>query len=75
MHRGRLKMLGKDQVTQGMCEYSSCKSESEKILKDAEKEKHEGIQGQRQQESLAKKHLEREKGSAETDCTPKMIKY
>ena len=36
----------------------SCKSESENILRDAEKEKQEGTQGQWQQESLAKEFLE-----------------
>ena len=56
-HRGRLwKMLGKDQVMQGMWEYFSLeKPKAKKFLKDAEKEKREGIQCQWQQESPAKK--------------------
>ena len=44
-------------------------------MKDAEKEKQEGIQGQWQRESLAKEYLEQVKSSAVTDCTPKMMKY
>ena len=44
-------------------------------MKDAEKEKQEGIQGQWQRESPAKEHLEQIKSSADTDCTPKMMKY
>ena len=43
-----------------------------KNLRDAENEKQEGIQGQRQQESPAKEFLEQVKSSADTDCTPKM---
>ena len=37
------------------------------FLKDAEKEKQEGIQGQWQQESLAKEFLEQVERSADTD--------
>ena len=55
-HRGRLwKMLGKDQLIQGMWEYSSLeKAKAKHFLKDLEKEKQEAIQSQWQQESPAK---------------------
>ena len=43
-------------------------------MKDAETEKQEGIQGQWQRESLAKEYLEEVKSSADTDCTPKMMR-
>ena len=55
--------------------FLSCKSEGEKFLNDAEKEKQEGIQGQWQQESPAKEFLDQVKSSADTDCTPKMTRY
>ena len=58
--------------------YKECGSTSllkerkrKKFLKDAEKEKQEGIQGQWQQESLAKEFLDQEKSSADTDCLPR----
>ena len=59
-HRGRLwRMLGKDQCIQGMWEYFSHETAKAKtFLKDAEKEKQEGIQGQWQRESPAKEYLE-----------------
>ena len=41
-----------------------------KHLRDAEKEKQEGIHGQWQQETLVKKFLEQVKSSADTNCTP-----
>ena len=41
------------------------------FLKDAEKEKQEGIQGQWQRQSPAKEYLEQGKSSADTECTPK----
>ena len=46
-HRGRLwNMLGKGQFIQGMCEcFSLERAKAKKFLKDAEKEKQEGIQG------------------------------
>ena len=55
-HRGRKwRMLGKDQYIQGMWQYFSIERlKAKKFLKDAEKEKQEGIQGQWQQESPAK---------------------
>ena len=55
-HRGRLwKMFGKDQYLQGMWKYFSLeRAKAKKFLKDAEKEKQEGIQGQWQHESPAK---------------------
>ena len=65
----------KDQLVQEMLGYFlSCKSESEEISKDAEKEKQEGIQGQWQQESPAKEFLEQVKSGADTDCVPKMMR-
>ena len=55
-HRGRLwRMLEKDQYLQGMWEYFSFERlKAKKFMKEAEKEKQEGIQGQRQRESFAK---------------------
>ena len=47
---------------------------AKKFLKDAEKEKQQGIQGQWQQESVAKEYLEQAKCCADTDCTPRMMK-
>ena len=44
-------------------------------MKDAEKGKQEGIQGQWQRESPAKEYLEQVKCCTDTDCAPKMMKY
>ena len=76
-HRGRLwRMLGKDQYRQGMWEYFSLERlRAKKLMKDAEKEKQEGIQGQWQQESPAKEFLDRVKSSVDTDCTPRMMRF
>ena len=76
-HRCRLWIiLGKDQKIQGVWEYFSLeRAKAKKFLKDAEKEKQEGIQGQWQRESPAKECLEQVKCRADTDCTPKMMKY
>ena len=70
-HRGRLwRMLEKDQFTHGMWEYFYlARAKAKKCLRDAEKEKQEGIRGQWQQESLAKEFLEQVKSCADTDCT------
>ena len=66
---------GKDQYTR-MWEYLSLERVKAKtFLKDAEKEKKEGIQGKWQRESCAKEFLEQVKSSADTDCTHKMMKY
>ena len=55
--------------------FLSCKSESAKtFLREAEKEKQEGIQAKWQQESLAKEFLEQVKSSADTDCTYKRMR-
>ena len=43
-------------------------------MKEAEKEKQEGVQGQWQQESPAKEYLEHVKCCKDTDCTPRMMK-
>ena len=51
------------------------REQKQSLLKGAEKEKHEGMQGQWQQESLAKEFLEQVKSSADTDCTPKMMRF
>ena len=68
--------VGKDQCMQGMWEYCSFeRTKAKKFLKDAEKEKQEGIQGQWQQEAPAKEYLEQVKRSAHTDCTPRMMKF
>ena len=75
-HRGKLwQMLGKDQFIQGPWAYFSlARAKAKKFLKDAEKEKQERTQGQRQQESPAKEFLEQVKSSADTYRTPKMMK-
>ena len=75
-HRGRLqRMLAKDHLIQGMCEYFSlARAKSKTFSRDAEKAKQEGIQGQWQQESLAKEFLEQVKSGADTDCTSKMMR-
>ena len=45
-------------------------------MKDAEKDKQEGIQSQWQRQSPAKEYyLEQVKSGADTDCTPKMMKH
>ena len=55
--------------------FLSCKSDSAKtFLREAEKEKQEGIQAQWQQESLAKEFLEQAKSCADTDCTHKRMR-
>ena len=69
-------MLGKDQFVQGMWEYFTLeRAKAKKFRKDAEKEKQEGIQGQWQQESPAKEFLDQVKSSADTDCTPRMVRF
>ena len=75
-HCGRLwRMLGKDQYRQGMWEYFSLERViTYKFMKNAEKVKQEGIQGQWQRESPAKEYLEQVKSSADTDCTPKVMR-
>ena len=71
-HRGRLwKMLGKDQLIQGVCEnFSLARAKAKNFIKDAEKEKQEGIPGQSQRESSAKGYLEQVKR-----CTPRMMRF
>ena len=60
-------MLGKDLLTKGMWEYLSLeRARAKKFLKDAEKENQEGIQ--------AKEFLDQVKNSADTDCTPRMMR-
>ena len=51
------------------------RAKAKKFLNDAKKEKQEGIQGQWQRESPAKEYLEQVRSSADTDCTPKLMKY
>ena len=48
---------------------------AKKFMKDAEKDKQEGMHGQWQRESPAKEYLEQVKSSADTDCTNKMMKF
>ena len=57
-HRGRQwRMLGKDQL-QGMWEYFTLERlKAKRLMKEAEKERPEGIQGQRQHESRARNTL------------------
>ena len=66
----------KDQYIQGMWEYFCCERlKAKKFLKDVEKEKQEGVQGQWQSESLAKEYLEQIKCCRDTDCTPRMMTH
>ena len=59
-----------------MSEYFSHERvKAKQFLKDAENEKQEGTQSPWQRESPAKEYLEQVKSSADTDCTPKMMKY
>ena len=46
-----------------------------RFLEDAKKEKQEGMQGQWQQESPAKEVLNQVRRCADTDCTPKMMRF
>ena len=55
--------------------FSLERAKAKKFLKDAEKVKQEGTQGQWQRESPAKEFQEQAKSSADTDCTPQMMKY
>ena len=72
----RWRMLRKDQFLQGLWEYFSIERlKAKKFLKDAEKEKHEGIEGQWQQKSPVREYLEQVMCCADTDCTPRMMKY
>ena len=48
---------------------------AKKFLQDAAKDKQEGIQGQLQQESPVKEVLDQVTRCADTDCTPKMIRF
>ena len=45
------------------------------FMNEAEKEKQEGRQGQRQRESLAEEYFEHVKCCEDTDCTPRMMKH
>ena len=61
---------------QGMSQCFSLEGVNAKtFMKDAEKEKQEGIQGQWQRESLAKEYLEQVKSGADTDYIPQIMKY
>ena len=61
------KMLGQDQLIKGMWEYLSLeRARAKQFLKDAEKEKQEGTQ--------AKEFLDQVKNSADTDCTPRIMR-
>ena len=52
-------MIGKEQFLQGMWEYFSLeRARAKKFLRDAEKERQEGTQGQWRQESPTKEILE-----------------
>ena len=55
--------------------FSLERATAKQFLKDAEKEKWEGIQGEWQQESPAKEYLDQVKSSADTDHTPKMMRF
>ena len=76
-HRGNLwKRLGKDQFAQQMWEFFFLERVKAKtFLDDAKKEKQEGIQDQWQQESLAKEVLDQVRRCADTECTPKMMRF
>ena len=52
---------------------SFAREKAKHFLRDAEREKQEGTQGQWQQESPGNEFLEQVKSGAETDCTTKMM--
>ena len=64
------QMFGNDQFIQKMWEYFCLfRFKATKFLEDAKMEKQEGIQGQWQQESLAKEVLDQVRRCADTDCS------
>ena len=75
-YRGRMwKMMGKELYLRGMWEHLSCeRSKAKKFRQPADVEKQTEIQGQWQQESPAKEHLEQVKCCHDTDCNESMTK-
>ena len=75
-HRGRIwKVMGTEQFIRGMWAYFTLeRTEVRKILAEASREKHEGIQGQWIQESPFRAVLEQVKKSADADCGPQMMR-
>ena len=75
-HRGRMwKMMGNEQFTKGMCEYCTLqRAEAKKILEDAARERQEGIQGQRQQESPSREVLEQVRGNVDMGCSAQIMR-
>ena len=69
-HQGRLwKVFGSEHFLRGMWEYFTLKrAGARKIPADIDQEKHEGKQGQWQQESPFKEVLEQVERCADTDC-------
>ena len=51
------------------------RAKANQFLKDAEKEKQEGVQGHWQREFPAKEYLEQVKCCTDTDCTPRTMKH
>ena len=49
-------------------------AEAKKILEDAARERQEGIQGQRQQDSPFREILEQVRGNADMGCGPQMMR-
>ena len=75
-YRGRMwKMMGKEPHLRGMWEYFLQQMSRVKGFRElADEEKQAGIQGQWQQESPAKGHLEQVKCCHDTDCNEPMKK-
>ena len=74
--RGRMwKRMGKELNLRGMWQHFYCeRSKAKKFRQLADEEKQAGIQGQWQQESPAKEHLEQVKCCHDTDCNESMMK-
>ena len=63
-----------EQFSRGMWEYFTLKAEVKKILENASRERHEGIQGQWQQESPFREVLEQVRGNVDLGCGAQMVR-
>ena len=74
--RGRIwKIMGKEPFLHGMQEHFSCeRPKAKKFRQLADEEKQARIQGQWQQESPAKEHLQQVKCCHDTDCNESGMK-
>ena len=75
-YRGRMsKMMGQERCVRGMWEYFLPERSRVKRFRElAEEEKQARVQGQLQQESPAKEHLEQVKCCHDTDCNEPTMK-